>query len=164
MVAQRPAGLAAISPVSNLGILERFYMGPLNTPRPAATVVQLAHYRTDHRADTRAAPLSGVPALRQRRRMARSPAGATAPAAPPSLWAQAAQARARARAEGGAVAAPAVPAATAVRVTRFAEAANANTHGPVRHLRICGRLGDVCAELDRLVAAEARCAALPRRA
>ena len=55
-----------------------------------------------------------------------------------------------------------IAAVRTVRVTHFTEAANAR--GAVRKLRICGRLSDVCAELDRLAAAEARLAAQPRRA
>ncbi|HOV18844.1 MAG TPA: hypothetical protein PLK10_05380 [Ottowia sp.] len=122
-------------------------MGLLNNPRPsAAAVVHLADYRVpSHRR--RAAPALSAPGL--------------------GAWAQAAQARASTRAHASAHlpppgAAQQPQASGAVRVTRFAEAANAS--GPVRHLRICGRLTDVCAELDRLVAAEARHGAQSRRA
>ncbi len=42
----------------------------------------------------------------------------------------------------------------ALRVTHYPEAANASQ--PAGSLRISGRLADVCAELERLAAAEAR--------
>jgi len=122
-------------------------MGPLNNPHPSATVLHLSDYRVpSHRR--RAAPAVGAAGF--------------------GSWAQAAQARASSRSPAplqlqpnGAV--PQVPASGAVRVTRFTEAANAG--GPVRHLRICGRLTDVCAELGRLAAAEeARHSTLSRRA
>ena len=116
-----------------------------NTPADARVVVL-----ADHR----------VPSHRRRAAEQRQlPIGA------PGAWARMAQARAgghsAASPDAGQPSAAASPAG-AVRVTHFADAAK--TRGPVRRLRICGRLSDVCAELERLVAAEAHHAALARRA
>ncbi len=122
-------------------------MGPLKNTRPAASVVQLSDYL--------------VPSHR-RRGVSAAPA---APVVKPGVWAQAAQARARSRVHTPVLSAKSAVqprAGAAVRVTRFAEAANAG--GPVRHLRLSGRLADVCAELDRLAAAETQLHAISRRA
>lgn len=119
-------------------------MGRLQTPRPSATVVQLADYR--------------VPSHQRRAAERRQQ-----PVAAPGAWARMAQARAALLAGAEPLSRrPAPHAVQPVRVTHFDEAANAQ--GPAPRLRICGRLADVCAELERLAAAEARQAALPRRA
>lgn len=85
-----------------------------------------------------------VPSLRR-------PRPATA-RAPDGGWARMARERARASADAG---------ARLVRVTHFPPAANASGAGA--HLRISGRLADVCAELDRLADAEAGAPAAPQR-
>ena len=119
-------------------------MGLLHDIRPdPSKVLYLADYR--------------VPSHQRRAaHLRQQPAGAS------GAWARTAQARAAGHAPPVARSAAQPPATGAVRVTHFAEAANA--HGTARKLRICGRLADVCAELERLAAAEERQAALPRRA
>ncbi len=125
-------------------------MGLLQHSTAAATVIHLDDYR--------------VPSLR--RRAAAPPPHQPGQAGQAGPWVRAAQARASARSHAGADSAAAVaePLSTpaAVRVTRFADAAAAC--GRVRHLRICGRLADVCAELGRLAAAETQQHAVSRRA
>ena len=121
-------------------------MGLLQDIRPASSKVL---YLADHR----------TPSLQRRAAQRRQ----QAPDAP-GAWTRMAQARAQGHLspEPASHAVPGAAPARPVRVTHFAEAANA--HGAVRRLRICGRLADVCAELGRLAAAEERQAALPRRA
>lgn len=121
-------------------------MGLLQDIRPASSKVL---YLADHR----------TPSLQRRAAQLRQQ-----PLGTPGAWTRMAQARALGHAapEPAHPALPKAAAARPVRVTHFAEAAG--THGAVRRLRICGRLADVCAELERLAAAEARQAALPRRA
>ncbi|MEZ5608752.1 MAG: hypothetical protein R3E52_16995 [Burkholderiaceae bacterium] len=121
-------------------------MGLLHDIHPAPSkVVCLADYRTPS--------IQRVAAQRRQQ-----------PMDAPGAWSRMAQARAAALAhpEPSARLTAAAPAVGLVRVTHFADAAAA--HGTVRRLRICGRLADVCAELERLAAAEERQTALPRRA
>ena len=121
-------------------------MGLLHDIRPALSkVLVLADYR--------------VPSHQRRAAQLRQQ-----PADGPGAWARTAQARAAGHIHTPPIARPAAqpPTTGAVRVTHFVEATNA--HGTARKLRICGRLADVCAELERLAAAEERQAALPRRA
>ncbi len=128
-------------------------MGLLQHTPATATVIHLDDYR--------------VPSLRRRAAASTTTPARSGQPGQPDRWARAAQERASTRKQAAAVdsvtsLAGSGPAPTAVRVTRFADAAAAR--GPVRHLRLSGRLADVCAELDRLAAAETRQHALSRRA
>ena len=110
-------------------------------------VIQLADYRIPSYRRPRHPAQAGADAgwsSQARRRAARTLAAVAAPHATPPT----------------SVAAPRIGPAPVLRVTQLSDPSTPDA--PAR-LRISGRLIDVCAELDRLAAAEAARAALPPR-
>ncbi len=111
-----------------------------------------------------------VPSYRRTHRLAGAAAsGSPDPATPPPGDAAAALARRRVARPTATVGhqspAPATPLRPElVPVVRTAHSSETRIRGHSGRLRISGRLSDVCAELERLAAAEAATAAQPRRA
>ena len=147
-------GLHRISPVSNLALPERFYMG--------TNVIYLA----DLASANGVAP--SVPAYRRARLRAVAAAspGSPAPSRPhgPASWVAAAQRRAALRLAPTLTAPVAQLPQGECYALPLVGLPDAPATGRVGSLRLSGRLVDVCAELERLAQAEAAAEARVRRA